>query len=60
MDVAKAMEKALEEVWCKEVDRFAEAFNRRVRKGPQSVMSPPSGSVTMQESEDLLLDMVEI
>ena len=39
MDVAKAMEKGLEEIWHKEVDRFAYEFEKRARKEPQSPMS---------------------
>jgi len=42
MDVAGAMEKALEEKWHQEVDRFADEFGEPVRKRPQSAMSSPS------------------
>jgi len=60
VDVAKAMEKALEEIWHREVDRFAEAFKKRVRKGRQSAMSFPSGSVTIRGSRDLLYDTLKL
>ena len=58
MDVAKAMEKALEEIWYKEVDRFAAQFEQRVRKGPQSAMSSPSGFI--DEVPDYVIDAMDL
>jgi len=50
MGVAEAMERALSEIWHKEVDRFAEGFEKRARKEPQSAMSSPSGSIPFEDS----------
>jgi len=46
LPVAESMENALKELWCREVGRYAEDFSRSLRKGIQSAMGSPAGSIT--------------